>query len=299
MKSGKKYSGVIVPMVSPLDEKLHIDRGAVGRMANLLAGQKVIPFILGTTGEAASMSREIKIEFTGYMMQAMKGRVPVLAGISSNSQEESVDLACRFRALGVDAAVATLPSYYPVEEEQMYRYFEELASSIPLPLIIYNMPATTGTSIPPEVTDRLSHHPNVAGIKDSERDPERLEHCLELWAGREDFSFFLGWAAMSVHALSRGADGIVPSTANLVPGLYRRLYEAVLEGRNREAEMLQEQTESISMLYQRNRKLNRSIPALKVLLSLRQLCGLYRMEAGEEEEYRKQMETELEKMGIP
>ena len=102
-------------MVSPLDEKLHIDRGAVGRMANLLAGQKVIPFILGTTGEAASMSREIKIEFTGYMMQAMKGRVPVLAGISSNSQEESVDLACRFRALGVDAAVATLPSYYPVE----------------------------------------------------------------------------------------------------------------------------------------------------------------------------------------
>jgi dihydrodipicolinate synthase/N-acetylneuraminate lyase len=291
-------------MVSPVKGDGRIDDASVKKLVEHLVSNRTLPFILGTTGEAASFSPGQMLGLVRSVVGFVAGRAPVLAGISSNSMELSVDLAKRFADEGVEAAVATLPSYYPIEGEQMYRYFEKLASSIPVPLMIYNMPATTGTSIPPEVADRLSRHPNVAGIKDSERDPERLDHCLELWSGRDDFSFLLGWAAMSVHALSRGADGIVPSTANLVPGIYRRLYEAVREDRTREAEKLQEQTESISMLYQRNRKLNRSIPALKALLSLRQLCGpdvlppLFRLDAGEEKEFLEEMKVELERLGV-
>jgi dihydrodipicolinate synthase/N-acetylneuraminate lyase len=291
-------------MVTPVNGDGGIDAGSARKLVEHLVGNHCVPFILGTTGEAESLSGDQKIVLAGSVVRAAAGRIPVLAGISSNSMETSVQLARHFAEIGVEAAVATLPSYYPMEEEQMFRYFDQLASRIPIPLLLYNMPVTTGLSIPPGVIDRLSHHPNVAGLKDSERDPDRLERSLQLWSKREDFSFLVGWADMSVYGLSKGADGIVPSTANLVPLLFQQLYRAALDGRKPEALKLQETTERISMLYQGERKLNRSIPALKVLLSMRDLCGpdvlppLYRMEVEEERKYYAEMQAELERMGV-
>ncbi len=302
MKTEKKYSGVIVPMVSPFDEKLRIDREAVGNLADHLAAAEVIPFILGTTGEAASMSREMKTELAAEMIRAVDGRRPVFAGISSNSLEESVELACRYKDLGIEAAVATLPFYYPLKHSLMRRYLEYLAERVPLPLILYNMPATTGLSIPLELIHELSHHPKVAGLKDSERDVERIDRSLELWSGRKDFSYLLGWAGMSAYALVKGADGIVPSTANLVPGLFRELYLSARDGRAEQVEKLQARTDEIALLYQKDRQLDRSIPALKALMSLRGLCGphvlppLYQMEGDEEKKYLKETAKELDRL---
>jgi 4-hydroxy-tetrahydrodipicolinate synthase len=279
-----------------------VDTGSTGKLAEYLTGNHVIPFILGTTGESASMSPDQKVKLAETVIRTVNGRTPVLAGISSNSMKTSIDLAIRFADLGVEAAVANLPSYYPMDDDQIMCYSDQLASHIPIPLFLYNMPVTTGFSISLEILEKLSHHPNIAGFKDSERDPERLERSLEIWPEREDFSFLLGWAAMSVYGLSKGADGIVPSTANLVPDLYFELYKAVLEGLTDKAESLQERTEDISMLYQENRKLNQSIPALKVLLSIRGLSGpsvlppLYRMEEEEEQRYYREMKAELEKL---
>ncbi len=289
-------------MVSPLNEDLGIDAGSVHRLVEHLVSNRNIPFILGTTGESASMTVEQKILLAGKVVEANGDRGPVLAGISSNSMEESVGLAREFARLGIEAAVATLPSYYPMDSEQMFRYMDLLASRIPIPLMLYNMPITTGLSIPTEIAERLSHHPNIAGIKDSERDDERLERSLRLWSGREDFSFLLGWAPRSVHALTAGAEGIVPSTANLFPDLHYEMYSGVIEGNREKAESLQEQTDRISQLYQEGRTLNRSIPALKVLLSMKGLCKphvlppLSRMGEAEEKRYIEEMEEELKKL---
>ncbi len=296
------YSGVIVPMVSPFKDDCSVDTDAVKKLAEHLVSNRTIPFALGTTGEGSSMSEEQKRTLVETLVKAVKGRSPVFAGISSNSLEVSVELAKIFADKGADAVVATTPHYYPLEHEYMLRYFEELAERIPLPLILYNMPLTTGVSIPLEIADKLSRHPNIAGIKDSERDAERLDRSLECWASRRDFAFLPGWAPMSVYALKRGADGIVPSTANLVPELYHQMYTSVMEGDIKKAKALQDSTDYISLLYQKDRRLNLSLPALKVLLSIHGLCQpyvlppLYRMDTEEENRYRMEMEEELKNL---
>ena len=304
MNTIRKYKGVIVPMVTPLDENLEIDHASVEKLTDNLIGNHTIPFVLGTTGEAQSMSGALKEDLVKSISRAVKGKSPVFAGISSNSLQDSLNLARRFADIGVEAVITTLPSYYPMNDDQIITYIEKLANQLPVPLILYNMPVTVGFSIPLEIIDKMSHHPNISGIKDSERDNKRLDRSLKLWSDREDFSFWLGWAHMSVYGIRNGADGIVPSTANLVPNLFNELYQSVIQDRLDKAEELQVKTDEISGLYQKGRKLNQSIPALKALLSIRGLCKtfvlppLLRMEETEEQKYIKKNKVELNRMSV-
>ncbi|MEN6454967.1 MAG: dihydrodipicolinate synthase family protein [Prolixibacteraceae bacterium] len=302
MKSDNPYRGVIVPMVTPLTEAHAIDREGVTRLAGLLAGAGASLFAGGTTGEGASLSLAQKEELTGLTVRAVNGRTLVYAGISGNSFPESVDAARRFAGAGADAVVANVPFCYPLNGNYTLRYFEELAEACPIPLIIYNIPGTTHYSIPLHILDRLSHHPNIAGVKDSERDQNRLDQALALWRDRCDFAHLTGWAAMSVYALQNGSDGIVPSTGNFDPGSYVAMYSAVLHGDNTMAGELQKRTNRLSALYQSNRNLSESLVALKVILSVLGICGtfmmppVYPMEDEEEISYRKTIERELEKL---
>ena len=102
---------------------------------------------------------------------------------------ESIALAKHAFDSGADVVVATLPSYYALTEDAMLRYFDQLANAVGGPMMIYNIPATTHMSIPLKIIDQLSHHHNLVGVKDSERNEERLDESIQLWSDREDFSF--------------------------------------------------------------------------------------------------------------
>ena len=118
-------------------------------------------------------------------------------------------------------------------------YFEKLADASPLPIMLYNIPVTTHLSMPISLVDKLSYHDNIVGFKDSERGDDRLNESLNLWKNRNDFTYHLGWAAMSSYGLQNGLDGIVPSSGNLVPGLYRAIYDNVKAGNFEEANAIQ------------------------------------------------------------
>lgn len=277
MKQVKKYTGVIVPAITPLDKNYHIDEAAVARLFSLFYDYGIAPFILGTTGEAASLSIAVKQQ---YILAAQKHKQPgtyLYAGISSNVLEESVELA-RFAANhAVDVVVATLPSYYALTNRQMINYFLSLANSISLPLFIYNIPATTHMSIPLEVIDELSYHTNIVGIKDSERSDERLMASLELWKNRIDFHYILGWAAKSGDALLNGADGLVPSTGNLYPQVYSDMMAAYLQGDKEKIYAAQKLSDEYGALYQANRTLGESLYALKQMMKEQGICEDYMM----------------------
>ncbi|MBN2698263.1 MAG: dihydrodipicolinate synthase family protein [Bacteroidales bacterium] len=302
MKQTKKYEGVIVPMITPLTSDYLIDEHAVENLLGRFFETGITPFILGTTGEAPSMSPELRRAMVKMVLRVAGDRHTVFAGISGNAFSHSAEEASLFADWGIRAVVSHLPWYYPIEPDHMLRYFEKLADLSHCPLILYNMPATTGLSIPVEIVETLSHHPNIIGIKDSERDMERLDRSLSLWSGRADFSFYVGWAAQSVYGLRRGAAGIVPSTANVTPGLYKELADAVGQGHSEEAEALQKRTDYYSSLYQKGRKLNQSLPALKLMLSGLGVCEphvlppLYREPAEKERAYLDAVLPELEKL---
>jgi 4-hydroxy-tetrahydrodipicolinate synthase len=272
MTKPKKYHGVVVPMVTPFADNADIDHSAARRIVDYLIDGCVSPFILGTTGEASSVSDSAKMGFIDTVARHADGRTKVYAGISGNCLESSIELGKRCADLGVDAVVAHLPSYYPLTSEHMLKYYEVLADSVPAPLITYNIPSTTHMSIPLDIVEKLSHHPNIVGLKDSEGKTERLEQAVPIWRDRADFSHLTGSSSLSARALMIGSDGIVPSGGNYMPRKYHDLYEAAIKGDNEKAQRLQEETNQISRLYLANRGLSQSLAALKVIMNELDLC---------------------------
>lgn len=272
MNKEKKYSGVVVPMFTPFDENRKIDLNSVEKIIDNFISKGVFPFILGTTGEGPSISVKERRRLVEFVGKKYSGETIIYAGLSGNCIEESIESAKEYIDLGVDVIVSLLPSYFMLKPDQMQKYFEFVANSISKPLIIYNITATTHMSIPLEIVQKLSYHPNIVALKDSERDLDRLDMAIEMFKDREDFSHLIGWAAKSFYGLSKGSDGLVPSTGNMTPGMFKKMYDAVLEGNLEFAERLQNETDQLAALYQSNRTLGESLAAAKILMKEFGLC---------------------------
>jgi dihydrodipicolinate synthase/N-acetylneuraminate lyase len=267
-----KAEGVVIPLITPFTSAGSIDEGGTDRLVEHVVSHDCHPFVLGTTGESLSIPMEDKLYFVKAASRANNGRKTCYAGISGMCFVESVNAGKIFADNGVDILVAHLPSYYPMSEESMQRYFVELADALPLPLMLYNIKATTHMSIPMDIIITLSEHENIIGLKDSERDEARLDAMLDLFRERKDFSYQLGWAARSTHALKGGADGIIPSTGNAFPQFYSRLFNAVRNGDLEEAEKYQSLTDELGSVYQKGKLLSQALPGLKIILEHLGIC---------------------------
>lgn len=270
----KPYHGVVVPMVTPVTPQGDLDEPAVRRVIDhLIEGEVSGIFVLGTTGEAASVPRTMRSRLVAITVEHVGDRAMTYTGISDNCLAHSVHAAEEYFRLGVDAVVAHLPSYYALSPEEQSDYYTALVERIPGPLMFYNMPKTTYMSIPIEVVEKLSRHPKVIGLKDSENNVARLEAVMRTLGGRSDFAIFVGVSALSARALSLGADGMVPSPAHLVPDLCQRLYESGSQGDVTSAEEYQRQVDQVADIYVRNRTLGQSLAALKAAMGALGLCG--------------------------
>ena len=273
----KKYSGVVVPMVTPLTESKKIDVAAVEEIVMSFSNNHLSPLVLGTTGESASFGAKEGVELVKAAVASKGMNQYIYAGLVGNNVQHLINCGKRFFDLGADVVVATLPSYYILTPDQMIAFYESLADSLPGPLMMYNIKATTQMSIPLEVVERLSRHENISGLKDSERDVERLQKCINTYKQRKDFSFFCGWGGQSANSLKWGADGIVPSTGNIVPEMYKQLYLAAIQQDYEKAEYLQAKTDEVAKIYQEGRTLGQSLAALKVMMGVAELCKPYMM----------------------
>ena len=268
----KKYHGVVVPMVTPVTSQGEIDTMAVGRIMEFLAKNDVAPLLLGTTGEGNSVSRKDGLLLVEAAVKVAKGRVKVYAGLTGNCFAEQIAQAEAYTHAGADVIVATLPTYYTLTPQQMYEYYCRLADAITGPLMLYNILATTHMSIPIDIVRLLIDHPNIVGLKDSERNLPRMNEIISFTRDREDFSFFCGCAALSAETLALGADGIVPSGGNFIPQLYAQLYQAAINGETEKAAQLQLVTADICSIYQKDHTLGESLTALKVMMQTLGLC---------------------------
>ncbi len=297
MKKFKKHHGVIVPLVTPFTENGKIDEDATACLIEHLIKNRCNLFALGTTGEFASIPESEAAIFVKKVVETAAHRVLAYAGISGNCLFNSIEAAKKFADFGVDAVVANVPGYYALTDEHILKYYEKLADGIPVPLIIYNIPGTTHHSIPIAMVEKLSHHPNIEGIKDSERNIERLDESMKRFSARTDFSYLIGWAAQSVHGLSHGADGIIPNIANLIPQKLYAIYEAVLANNLELADLLQAEVNQISEIFQKDRLISQSLAGLKYMLHKTGICEPYvlppllRLSAAEEKVIEERMKA--------
>ncbi len=268
------YHGVVIPMITPVTPTGELDEPAVRRVIDhLVEGGVSGVFILGTTGEAASISVAMKLRLAALTVEHTAKRAMVYAGISHNCLTNSVEAAEAFFKLGVEVMVAHLPSYYDLNPAEQEAYYVTLSQKINGPLMLYNIPITTHMSMPLEVIERLSALPNIVGLKDSQNDTARLTAIIKLLGGRSDFAIFTGVTALSGKALQMGADGTVPSLGNMVPALCQRLYDAAVNGDADCVATYQRQLDELSQLLRGTLSLGQSLGAHKVAMGALSLCG--------------------------
>ena len=260
-------------MVTPFTPAGAIDEAAVGRIVNHLVAGGVNVFPLGTTGESASIHPDDRVRLVEAVVKHTAGRATVYAGISDNCFRESIELAAQFKKLGAQAVVAHMPSYYPLNDQEIESYFLRLADSVELPLVLYNIPITTHHSIALDSVDRLRGHGNIVAIKDSSGDRQRLSELLKRTGGRGGFPVLLGSSATFTHGLRAGGVGLVPSGGHLVPREYQQMYEAAMANRWDEVERLQHETDTICARYLKGRSLGQGLAALKAIMEKQGLCG--------------------------
>jgi len=231
-------------------------------------------------------------------VQRVQRRAQIFAGLGDIGGAD-VSEANEFFHAGADAVVAHPPIAEKIPAASLQAWYESLLARLEGPLLLYNMPSTTGLSIPLDAVEKLLGHARLAGIKDSENNPQRHEELLRRFGGKQNFSVFVGVGALMEKGLKLGADGIVPSVGNLIPEVCRELCAAAQKADWNTAEQLSARMNSVAALYQNGRNLNESLAALKAAMHCRGLCApqvlppLRNVSATELEKIRRHM-TELQ-----
>jgi len=225
--------GIVTPLVTPLTDRDQLDVPGLERLVEHVVGGGVHGlFLLGTTGEGPSLPLELRRSLIHHTCRLVDGRVPILVGISDTVLTASLELANYSADAGCDALVATAPYYFPLPQSLVLDYFRRLARDLPLPLMLYNMPAVAGTSIELETVRQLLDLESIVGLKDSSGNLATLRQFIEAASGRPDFSIFVGPEHLLAEALALGASGGVTGGANVWPALFASLYESMLDGKD-------------------------------------------------------------------
>lgn len=219
--------GIIPPMITPLLDRDTLDVAGLERLIeHILAGGVHGLFILGTTGEAPSLSYRLRYELIERVCGQVKGRVPVLVGITDTSFVESVNVARKAQDAGAQAVVLAPPYYFPAGQAELLEYLKHLTPELPLPVFLYNMPSYTKLVFEPDTVMAAADFPGIAGIKDSSGNMPYFRRLQSLLRDRPDFSLLMGQEELLAEAVLLGGHGSVCGGANLVPQLYVELYNA-------------------------------------------------------------------------
>jgi len=273
MNKLQKYHGNVVPMITPVTADGRLDEPALDRTVDsLLAGGSDGIFVMGTTGEGAAIPHEFRHPMVTRTIARVNGRAKFFAGIGDKHPDE-ISAGNDYLQAGADAIVSRPPVGMP--PENMLAWFQALLDGINGPVVLYNMPMTTKTSIPLDTVEKLLGHPRLVGIKDSENNPQRLEELLQRFGGKPGFSVFVGVGALMEKGLKLGADGIVPSVGNLIPDVCSQLCAAARTGDWPRADALVARMNAVAALYQKGRTLNESLAVLKAAMHCRGLCDAH------------------------
>lgn len=242
MLQADSLRGIIPPTTTPLTPDETVDREAVGRIMDyfVAAGVSAI-FALGSSGEAPALTRELRLDLVDACLDALGGRLPLLAGVFSPSFQESVLQAERVAEMGADAIVATTPYYFLYGQEQLFEYFTALTKASPVPLVIYDIPSRADNQLAPQTILRLAENERIVGVKDSTGDLERGIDLVNALAGHDGFVIMQGSEGLLGPSLLMGYGGAVMGFANACPRLCVAIYEAATAGdvaRTRELQAL-------------------------------------------------------------
>ncbi len=263
-----KLKGVIPPLVTPLTKERSIDVRSTQKLIQHVIGERVSAvFILGSVGECPTLEEGERIKLMEIAVKAVDESTPILSGIDAISTEKAINMVNTAEKKGVDVAVVPPPYYFPLNEKSITYHYQEILEKTNLPLIIYNIPQTTGSKVTGGTIEKISSSEKVLGIKDSSGDFSYFQQLLS-YRGKK-FRIFQGWESLLAASLFMGADGTMPGSANVVPKLHVELYRKFLNKEYKKVNRLQRSICDFTEVYF---NISSIVGSLKVALSSLGLC---------------------------
>ncbi len=265
--------GIIPPLVTPLLENGQLDSHGLKNLVDyVLAGGVHGLFLLGTTGEATSLSHHLRKRLVTETCEIVAGKVPVLVGITDTSMYVSLDLAQHAASAGADFLVVAAPYYLPISQGELQDYLNTLLPRLPLPVVMYNMPSCTKIELSLE-TVALAQGLGAVGIKDSSGNKTYTNQLINAFAGDPLFSIITGTEAVLHDTLLNGGHGAVAGGANFFPRLFVDLYNASINGDSAKIALLSETVQHIeNTIYAVGKNPSKYIKGTKGALAALGIC---------------------------
>lgn len=231
------FVGSGVALVTPFDKSGNVDYEKLGELLEFHVENKTDAIVIvGTTGEASTMTESEKLSVIKYTVEKIAKRIPVIAGTGSNCTAGALDFSKKVEKLGVDGFLVVTPYYNKGNEKGIYEHYKMIAENVNLPIILYNVPGRTGVNLSVSLVKKLAQLKNVVAIKEASgnisyaAEIARLVPELDIYSGNDD---------MTVPILSLGGKGVISVSANIIPEVIHDMVMAFLNDNPKEACRLQ------------------------------------------------------------
>lgn len=222
------FTGAATAIITPLTPD-GIDYEAFGKLIDWQIESGIDALVVcGTTGEASTLIDEEHIDAIAFAVKRANHRVPIIAGTGSNDTAHAIKLATLAEKAGADALLVVTPYYNKTSQRGLIRYYTEIANSVSIPMILYNVPSRTGVNIEPSTYAALADIENIVGIKEANGNLSKIVETMTLVNGKLDL--YSGNDDQIVPLLSLGGVGVISVLSNLLPQKTHDMVARFLEG---------------------------------------------------------------------
>lgn len=235
MTMNKKFIGTGVALVTPFHKQGSIDFGSFEKLIEHTVSNGVnYLVVMGTTGEAATLSKDEKKALIEFAKEIVAKRVPIVVGIGGNNTQEVVDQLKLIDDNGIDGILSVTPYYNKPTQRGLYLHFRHIACTSPLPIILYNVPGRTSVNMKPETTVQLAtEFENIVGIKEASGNISQIMEILRLKP--HGFLVISGDDALTLPLIASGANGVISVVANAYPKAFSTMVHDALKGNFKDA----------------------------------------------------------------
>jgi len=234
----KKLKGTGVALVTPFHKQGTIDFGSLGKLIEHTISNGVnYLVVLGTTGEAATLSKDEKNALIQYVRDQVAQRCPLVLGMGGYNTQEVINNLQVFDPDGFDAILSVTPYYNKPSQRGLYLHYKHIASASPLPVILYNVPGRTSVNMKAETTLELAaEFENIIGVKEASGN---MSQIMEIIRNKpKDFLVISGDDGITMPLIAAGANGVISVVANVYPAAFSSMVNAALQGKMDEARRL-------------------------------------------------------------
>lgn len=231
------FQGAATALITPTNEN-GVDYEHLGKLLDWQVASGIQALVVcATTGEAPTLSDDEHCKVLEFVVERVKGQIPIIAGTGSNDTRHAIMMTNYACAIGADAVLTVTPYYNRATQTGLIRSFEAIADASTKPVILYNVPSRTGVNIEPKTVQTLSRHPNIAGIKEASGNISQIVELFSLVGDR--IAVYSGNDDQIVPILSMGGKGVISTVSNVLPKQTVELCRLYFAGKIAESAALQ------------------------------------------------------------